>query len=351
MKFLDIARIHIKSGKGGNGCLSFRREKFIEFGGPDGGNGGRGGDVIAEAVSNLNTLIDFRYQQHFKAGNGRPGEGRNRTGASAPDLVFKVPVGTEILDEEGGVIADLTGEGERVTLATGGMGGRGNATFKSSTNQAPRRADPGEEGQEFTVVLRLKLIADIGLVGLPNAGKSTFLAACTRAKPKVADYPFTTLHPQLGVAGIDGQEFVIADIPGLIEGASEGAGLGDRFLGHVERCGALVHLVDGTQEDPAAAYRTIRAELDAYDADLAAKPEILCLNKIDALDEEAREAALSMLQEAAGEPVLALSGASGEGRDAVLRAALALVPRLGATPADADGETDGESGGGTWQPR
>lgn len=345
MKFLDIARIHIRSGKGGNGCLSFRREKFIEFGGPDGGDGGRGGDVVAEAVSNLNTLIDFRYQQHFHAANGRPGEGRNRTGASADTLVFRVPVGTEILDEDGTLIADLTEEGERALLARGGIGGRGNAHFKSSTNQAPRRADPGTEGEEFAVTLRLKLIADLGLIGLPNAGKSTFLAAATRARPKIADYPFTTLHPNLGVAAIDGAEFVIADIPGLIAGASAGAGLGDRFLGHVERCGALIHLVDGTAPDPLADWRTVRGELEAYDAGLAAKPEILCLNKADALDEEMRAALVAELQAAAGAPVLLHSGVSGEGREAVLRAGLAQIHAARAAAAGASDTAAGGDGG------
>jgi len=325
MKFLDEAKIYLKSGKGGPGCISFRREKFIEFGGPDGGDGGKGGDVIFEAVGNLNTLIDFRYQQHFFAKNGMPGEGANRTGASAPDLVIAVPPGTEILDEDGATrIADLARVGDRAAVLVGGIGGRGNTRFKSSTNQAPRRADKGMPGQELTVWLRLKLIADAGLIGLPNAGKSTFLAAVSRARPKIADYPFTTLAPQLGVVkvggGSDAREFVLADLPGLIEGAHEGAGLGDRFLGHAERCGVLLHLVDGTQAQVVKAYRTIRGELGAYGAGLAEKPEIVALNKCDALapDEVARKR--RALAKASGRPVLAISGATGQGvADAVNR--------------------------------
>ncbi|HET8728963.1 MAG TPA: GTPase ObgE [Alphaproteobacteria bacterium] len=314
MKFLDEAKIFIKSGDGGGGVVAFRREKFVEFGGPNGGDGGRGGDVWAEAVEGLNTLIDYRYQQHFKAERGRHGMGQNRTGADGADTVLRVPVGTQVLDEDKEtVLADLTAVGQRIRLLKGGDGGFGNAHYKTSTNQAPRRADPGWPGEERWVWLRLKLIADAGLVGLPNAGKSTFLAATTRAKPKIADYPFTTLHPNLGVVRADSHEFVLADIPGLIEGAHEGHGLGDRFLGHVERCAVLLHLVDGTSEDVARDYRTIRKELEAYDAGLAAKPEIVGLNKTDALDAEMVEERRQLLEEASGAPVLALSGATGDG--------------------------------------
>ncbi len=285
MKFLDQAKIYIRSGDGGAGCVSFRREKFIEFGGPDGGDGGRGGDVVVECLSGLNTLIDYRYQQHFKAGRGVHGMGSNRSGARGADVVLKVPAGTQILDEDGEtLIADLTEVGQRIVLARGGNGGFGNAHFKTSTNQAPRRANPGQEGEERWIWLRLKLIADAGLVGLPNAGKSTFLATVTAAKPKIADYPFTTLHPGLGVVRSDGREFVLADIPGLIEGAHEGAGLGDRFLGHVERCRVLLHLVDATGDHAGKAYKTVRKELDAYGHGLAEKPEIVALSKTDALD-------------------------------------------------------------------
>jgi GTP-binding protein len=321
MKFLDLAKVHIRSGSGGNGCISFRREKFIEYGGPDGGDGGRGGDVWAEAVENLNTLIDFRYQQHFFAKNGRPGEGSQRTGASGNDIVLRVPVGTEILDEdETTVLADLTHEGERVRLAQGGNGGFGNLHFKSSTNQAPRRANPGIAGVELTLWLRLKLIADAGLLGLPNAGKSTFLAATSNARPKIADYPFTTMHPNLGVVGVDDAEFVMADIPGLIEGAHEGRGVGDRFLGHVERCAVLLHLVDGTSEDVAADWQTIVTEVEAYAETLAQKPRITALNKIDALLPEEREEKRAALEAAGAGEVLMLSGVSREGLDDCLRA-------------------------------
>ncbi len=339
MKFLDEAKVYLKSGDGGPGCLSFRREKFIEFGGPDGGDGGRGGDVHVEAVDGLNTLIDFRYQQHFKAGRGRPGMGRNRTGANGEGVVLKVPAGTQVIDDETGtMLADLTDVGQRARLLTGGDGGFGNAHFKSSTNRAPRRTSPGWPGQEAWVWLRLKLIADAGLVGLPNAGKSTFLAATTRARPKIADYPFTTLHPNLGVVGVGDDEFVLADIPGLIEGAHEGHGLGDRFLGHVERCRVLLHLVDGTGDDPAAAYATIRAELAAYGHGLPDKPEIVALSKADALDETALATGRAALAEAAGLPadaVHVLSGVSGRGVAEVLRALLARVREDG--PAEAPG--------------
>ncbi len=278
MKFLDLCKVYIRSGSGGNGSISFRREKYIEFGGPDGGDGGGGGDVWAEAVDGLNTLIDFRYQQHFFADNGRAGAGRQRTGADGDDIVLRVPVGTEILDEdEETVIADMTELGQRVLLAKGGNGGWGNLRFKTSTNQAPRRSNPGQEGVERTIWLRLKLIADVGLLGLPNAGKSTFLAATSNARPKVADYPFTTLHPNLGVVGVDDAEFVVADIPGLIEGAHEGRGLGDLFLGHVERCAALLHLVDGTSGTLLEDYQTIIDEIEAYGEGLADKPRITAL--------------------------------------------------------------------------
>ncbi|MEM1064505.1 MAG: GTPase ObgE [Pseudomonadota bacterium] len=325
MKFLDLAKVYIRSGSGGNGCISFRREKYIEYGGPDGGDGGKGGDVWAEAVEGLNTLIDFRYQQHFFAKNGRPGQGSQKTGAGGADIVLKVPVGTEVLDEdEETVIADLTHVGERVLLAKGGNGGFGNLHFKSSTNQAPRRANPGQSGVERTLWLRLKLIADAGLLGLPNAGKSTFLAATSNARPKIADYPFTTLHPNLGVVGVDEAEFVIADIPGLIEGAHEGRGIGDRFLGHVERCAVLLHLVDATAEDVAADWQTVIHELEAYGGHLADKPRVTALNKIDALDDAERMEKRSALEVAAG-PVMLMSGVSREGVTEVLRALRAEI--------------------------
>ncbi|MAW79390.1 MAG: GTPase ObgE [Parvularcula sp.] len=344
MKFLDRAKIYIQSGAGGAGCLSFRREKFVEFGGPNGGDGGAGGHVWAEAVENLNTLIDFRYQQHFKAKSGRPGEGSNRTGASADDLVIKVPVGTQIFEEdEETLIADLDEPGERVLLAKGGNGGFGNARFKSSTNQAPRRANPGQPGEQRTIWLRLKLIADIGLVGLPNAGKSTFLAAVSAAKPKIADYPFTTLHPNLGVVRVgEGQSFVLADIPGLIEGAHEGAGIGDRFLGHVERCAALLHLVDGTQEDVAGAYRTVRGELEAYSHDLAGKKEIVALNKIDALAPEEIDERKAALSGACGAQVEIISGATGKGIQPILHKLMALAGEARGEPAQSGQEASTE---------
>jgi len=321
MKFLDLTKVFIRSGAGGNGCVSFRRDKFVEYGGPDGGDGGNGGHVIAEAVDGLNTLIDFRYQQHFIAQNGQPGMGSGRTGSGGEDIVLRVPVGTEIIDEdEETLIADLTEVGQQVVLAKGGNGGWGNLHFKSSTNQAPRRANPGQEAVERTVWLRLKLIADVGLLGMPNAGKSTFLAATSNARPKIADYPFTTLVPNLGVVGVDNVEFVVADIPGLIEGASEGRGLGDMFLGHVERCAVLLHLVDGTSGDPVRDMETIIGELEAYGGDLADKPRITVLNKIDTLDAEEREFLKEELEEATGGPVMLMSGVSGEGVIDVLRA-------------------------------
>jgi GTP-binding protein len=326
MKFLDLAKVYIRSGGGGGGCVSFRREKFVEFGGPDGGDGGNGGSVWAEAVTGLNTLIDFRYQQHFFAKSGQAGMGSQRTGKSGDDIVLRVPVGTEILDEdEETVIADLTEPGQRVLLARGGNGGWGNLHFKSATNQAPHRANPGQEGVERTIWLRLKLIADAGLLGLPNAGKSTFLAATSNARPKIADYPFTTLVPNLGVVGIDGKEFVMADIPGLIEGASEGRGLGDMFLGHVERCSVLLHLVDGTSSTVVKDYRTIIAELEAYSPDLAAKPRITALNKIDALDAKTLGNRRRSLEKAVGGPVFLISGVTGAGVTDVLRAIWAAI--------------------------
>jgi GTPase len=335
MKFLDLARVHVRSGSGGNGAVSFRREKFVEFGGPDGGDGGKGGDVLAEAVQGLNTLIDYRYQQHFFAKNGQGGMGRGRTGASAGDVVMKVPVGTEILEEDQATpIADLTEPGQRVLLARGGNGGWGNLHFKSSTNQAPRRANPGQEGVERTLWLRLKLIADAGLVGLPNAGKSTFLATVSNARPKIADYPFTTLVPQLGVAAVDGAEFVLADIPGLIEGAHEGRGLGDTFLGHVERCAVLLHLVDATAEDPAEDFRVISRELADYGAGLAGKPRVVALSKIDAVSEERLHDLRAALVPVAG-PVFLLSSATGAGLTEVLRALRARIAARDEAPAEA----------------
>jgi GTP-binding protein len=326
MKFLDEAKVYIRSGDGGNGCMSFRREKFIEFGGPNGGDGGRGGDVVAVAVEGLNTLIDYRYQQHHTAQNGRPGMGKDRHGASGADIVVKVPVGTQIYEEDGEtLLADLTEAGQQVVLAKGGNGGFGNAHFKSSTNRAPRHANPGQPGEERTIRLRLKLIADAGIVGLPNAGKSTFLAAVSAARPKIADYPFTTLHPQLGVVGIDGREFVLADIPGLIEGAHEGLGLGDRFLGHVERCRVILHLVDGTGEHAGKTYETVRAELEAYGGGLAEKAAVVALNKADALTPEALKQQVARLKRAAKKPPLVISAATGDGVREVLRALASAI--------------------------
>ena len=327
MKFLDQCKIYIRSGNGGGGAVSFRREKYIEYGGPDGGDGGRGGDVWIEAVDGLNTLIDYRYQQHFKAETGEHGMGRNRHGHAGADVVLKVPVGTQVLDEDKEtLIADMDQAGQRLLLLKGGNGGWGNDRFKGPINQAPRHANPGQDGEERWIWLRLKLIADVGLVGLPNAGKSTFLAAVPRAKPKIADYPFTTLAPNLGVVDLSTNErFVIADIPGLIEGASEGAGLGTRFLGHVERTAVLIHLVDATQDDVGEAYRTIRQELAAYGQGLEDKREILALNKVDALDDETRAAKAAELTEAAGHAPALISGVSGEGVTEVLRAAWGQV--------------------------
>ncbi len=338
MKFLDQAKIYIRSGDGGGGSVSFRREKFIEFGGPDGGDGGRGGDVIAECVDGLNTLIDYRYQQHFKAQTGVHGMGRNRAGGRGADVVLKVPVGTQIFDEDNEtLITDLTEVGQRYVIAKGGNGGFGNAHFTTSTNRAPRRANPGQPGIELTIWLRLKLIADAGLVGLPNAGKSTFLAAVSAARPKIADYPFTTLHPGLGVVKIDEREFVLADIPGLIEGAHEGHGLGDRFLGHVERCRVLLHLVEATSENAGASYKIVRGELAAYGHGLEDKPEIVALSKVDAVDEETMKQQLERLKRAmrshgparaAGEritPPLLLSAATPQGGQEALRALMSEI--------------------------
>ncbi|MDS9468367.1 GTPase ObgE [Paracoccus sp. MBLB3053] len=338
MKFLDLAKVYVRSGGGGAGCVSFRREKFIEYGGPDGGDGGRGGDVWAEAVEGLNTLIDFRFQQHFFAKSGQHGMGSQRTGASGDDIVMRVPVGTEILEEDQEtVIADLTEPGQRVLLAKGGNGGFGNLHFKSSTNRAPRNANPGLPGVERTLWLRLKLIADAGLLGLPNAGKSTFLSAVSNARPKIADYPFTTLHPNLGVVGVDAHEFVMADIPGLIEGASEGRGLGDQFLGHVERSRVLLHLIDGTSDDVATDARTILTELEAYSPELAAKPRVTALNKIDAIDPEELAEKRAALEAEIGGKVHLMSGVSREGVTDVLRALWAeIVPSRSSVTTEED---------------
>ncbi len=334
MKFLDEAKVYVRSGDGGNGCVAFRREKFIEHGGPSGGNGGRGGNVVIEAVEGLNTLIDYRYAQHFKARPGVPGQGKDMHGARGDDVVLKVPVGTQIFDEDKEtLIADLTKVGERLTLAEGGNGGFGNAHFKSSTNRAPRNANPGQTGDERWIWLRLKLIADAGLVGLPNAGKSTFLAAVSAAKPKIADYPFTTLNPQLGVVNSDGREFVLADIPGLIEGAHEGSGLGDRFLGHIERCRVVLHLVDGTGEHAGNDYKTVRAELEAYGQGLEDKHEIVALTKIDALTPEVIKQQAARLKRACKKTPLLLSSLSGKGVVEAKRALLEIIDEGGGTTA------------------
>ncbi|HTM79084.1 MAG TPA: GTPase ObgE [Devosia sp.] len=331
MKFLDQAKVYVRSGDGGAGAVSFLREKFVEFGGPNGGNGGRGGDVVIECVDGLNTLIDYRYQQHFKAKVGTHGMGKDRAGANGEPTILRVPVGTQIFEDDNEtLIVDMTEVGQRVVLLSGGNGGFGNAHFKTSSNQAPRHANPGIPGVEKWIWLRLKLIADAGLVGLPNAGKSTFLAAVSAAKPKIAAYPFTTLHPNLGVVTIGERDFVLADIPGLIEGASEGAGVGDRFLGHVERCGVLVHLVDGTQDDIKTAYKTIRTELAAYDPLLAEKPELVVLNKSDAIDPDELKEKLKILKKASKQDVLVVSGVSHSGVDQVL---YAIIETLDATKA------------------
>ncbi|MGH6663292.1 MAG: GTPase ObgE [Pseudolabrys sp.] len=345
MKFLDEAKVYVASGAGGNGCVAFRREKFIEFGGPSGGDGGKGGDVVVEAVNGLNTLIDYRYKQHFKAKSGGNGMGKDRHGANGKDAVLKVPVGTQVYEEDGEtLLADLTRAGERVTLMKGGNGGFGNAYFKSATNQAPRHANPGQPGEERTLRLRLKLIADAGLIGLPNAGKSTFLAAVSAAKPKIADYPFTTLHPQLGVVRVDEREFVLADLPGLIEGAHEGIGLGDRFLGHTERCRVLLHLVDGTGEDAGRDYKTVRAELEAYGAGLADKPEIVAISKADALTPEQIKTQSAKLKKACKKTPLILSSASRQGVTQVLRTLWKFIDQA------REGADQPQSKEAAWQP-
>ena len=350
MKFLDQAKIHIRSGDGGAGAVSFRREKFIEFGGPDGGNGGRGGDVYAEAVDGLNTLIDYRYRQHYKAKTGGHGMGRERSGAGGEAVVLKVPVGTQIYDEDNEtLIADLAHLGDRVLLACGGNGGFGNAHFKSSTNRAPRRANPGEPGEERWIWLRLKLIADVGLVGLPNAGKSTLLAAVSAARPKIADYPFTTLTPGLGVVEVGGGSFVMADIPGLIAGAHEGTGLGTRFLGHIERCAVLLHLVDASQDDPVEAYRTVRRELKAYGADLDRKPELVALNKADLLTPEAMAETVANFRRRVRKTPLAIAGATGQGVREAMAKLLTEVDKRRPTPSSKDGRED-HSGPDEWHP-
>ncbi len=347
MKFLDQARVYIRSGDGGAGSVSFRREKYVEYGGPDGGDGGRGGDVWVECVDGLNTLIDYRYRQHFKAKTGMHGMGKNRNGPKGADAVLLVPAGTQVFEEDNEtLIADLTEVGQKVRLAKGGNGGFGNAHFKSSTNRAPRHANPGEEGSERWVWLRLKLIADAGLVGLPNAGKSTLLAAVSAAKPKIADYPFTTLSPNLGVVSVDTASFVLADIPGLIEGAHEGVGIGDRFLGHIERCAILLHLVDATQEDPAGAYTTIRTELENYGGGLADKRELVAITKIDAITKEALADVKDALKTVTDNPVLAISAASGEGvREAMAQLLHVVEERRAEEREDANPEKSE-----TWQP-
>lgn len=364
MKFLDQAKVFIKSGAGGPGCVSFRREKYIEFGGPNGGDGGRGGDVVIEAVQGLNTLIDYRYQQHFKAKRGNHGMGQNRTGGDGDDIVLRLPVGTQVFEDDNEtLIADLTEIGQRVILIHGGRGGLGNAHFKSSTNQAPRYAQPGEEAVEKWIWLRLKLIADAGLVGLPNAGKSTFLSVTSRAKPKIADYPFTTLHPQLGVVGVDNHEFVLADIPGLIEGAHEGHGLGDRFLGHIERCRVILHMIDGADMTVAESYKTIRRELEEYGAGLDEKPEIIAINKTDALLPEFVEEMTAELRKVTDAPIFAISGVTGDGVPQVLRVLFGVIKeaRAAETAEEAvdaetvatDGETEdmAEGATGSWSPK
>ncbi len=352
MHFLDQAKIFIRSGAGGPGAVSFRREKYVEYGGPDGGNGGKGGDVIFEAVAGLNTLIDFRYSQHFKAPRGAHGMGKDRTGAGAPDLVIPVPVGTQVLSEDKEeVLADFTEVGQRVVFLEGGMGGRGNASYKTSTNRAPRQHQPGIPGQEMWVWLRLKLLADVGMLGLPNAGKSTFINQVSNANAKVGHYAFTTLVPKLGVVRHKGREFVLADIPGLIAGAAEGAGIGDRFLGHIERCRVLIHLVDIAGDDPAEAMRTVNAELEAYGEDLADKPQLIALNKVDLADKELGEGFAAELREAGADRVFVVSGASGEGIEELLDAVLAFLPDRTSTETKGSEVEDVEGdGAGEWSP-
>lgn len=343
MHFLDQAKIYLKSGAGGPGAVSFRREKYIEYGGPDGGDGGKGGDVVMEAVPALNTLIDFRYAQHFKAKRGNHGQGKDQTGAGAPDLVIKVPVGTQVLSEDKEhVLADFTEVGQRIVLLEGGRGGRGNASYKSSTNRAPRQHQPGEPAQEMWVWLRLKLLADVGLVGLPNAGKSTFINAVSNARAKVGDYAFTTIAPKLGVVRHKGREFVLADIPGLIKGAAEGAGIGDRFLGHIERCRVLIHLVDISGEDPAKAMRIVQEELEAYGEGLEDKPQLVALNKVDLADAELAQGFAEELLEAGADEVFAVSGATGAGIEQLLDAVLGYLPDRTATETNAGEEESAE---------
>jgi GTP-binding protein len=350
MHFLDQAKIFLKSGPGGPGAVSFRREKYVEYGGPDGGNGGKGGDIVFEAVQGLNTLIDFRYAQHFKARRGDHGRGRDQTGAGAPDLIIKVPVGTQVLSEDKeDVLADFTEVGQRVVFLEGGQGGRGNASYKSATNRAPRQHQPGEAGEEMFVWLRLKLLADVGLLGLPNAGKSTFINAVSNARAKVGHYAFTTLVPKLGVVHHKGREFVLADIPGLIEGAAEGAGIGDRFLGHIERCRALIHLVDISGEDPAAAMRTVEDELAAYGAGLAEKPTLVALNKLDLADEELAAGFAEELLDAGADEVFVISGATGAGIEQLLDRVLGYLPDRTSTETNA-GEVEEEGTVGEWSP-
>ena len=347
MHFLDQAKIYIRSGAGGPGAVSFRREKYVEYGGPDGGNGGRGGDILFEAVAGLNTLIDFRYTQHFKAPRGGGGAGRDRYGAGGEDLVIKVPVGTQILadDDERTLLADLTKVGQRITFLEGGLGGRGNASYKTSTNRAPRQHQPGEDGQELWVWLRLKLLADAGLVGLPNAGKSTFINQVTNTKAKVGAYAFTTLRPQLGVVSHKGREFVLADIPGLIAGAAEGAGVGDRFLGHIERCQILIHLIDATGDDPVEAWHTVCEELEAYGAGLVDKPQIVALNKGDLLDDELMADISAQLEAAGAQAVIAISVATGQGVDKVLDRVIAALPDKSSVETSSGDNEEGE-----WSP-
>jgi len=351
MHFLDQAKIYLKSGAGGPGAVSFRREKYIEYGGPDGGNGGKGGDIIFEAVQGLNTLIDFRYAQHFKAKRGSHGQGKDKTGAGADDLVIEVPVGTQVLSEDKEeVLADFTEVGQRVVFLRGGQGGRGNASYKSATNRAPRQHQPGESGEEMWVWLRLKLLADVGLVGLPNAGKSTFINAVSNARAKVGHYAFTTLIPKLGVVRHKSREFVLADIPGLIEGAADGAGIGDRFLGHIERCRVLIHLVDIAGDDPAEAMRIVQEELAAYGAGLEDKPQLIALNKMDLADDELGEAFAEDLRKAGADKVFTVSGASGEGIEELMDAVLGYLPGRTATETNASEVEEADEEGGEWSP-